>query len=200
MQGPATVGFYGYHPNSQPMFGSLALCHIPYGVNPASKLFQLFTNTLNLLSCYICLIHILGVISPLVYTQIIGSSGLLTPGLPYNLACGIPPPYMQPNPGAAPPVILQPPHHPQQYPVPPQYHQHYHAHPSHYAGGLVGGQAMTNASTVPGCLSHQQAPHHHSQAPQSHQSGEGEATSSAIVEAADEDCVLFGSTCTIILL
>lgn len=33
---PATLGFFGY-PSTQPMFGSLVLCHVPYGINPGSK-------------------------------------------------------------------------------------------------------------------------------------------------------------------
>ncbi|ODN01170.1 hypothetical protein Ocin01_05517 [Orchesella cincta] len=95
---PPTINFFGCHPNCQPMYGTLALCHIPFGVNPSA------------------------VISPCCYTQIIGS-GMLAPGLPYNIPCGIPAPSMVQS-SHSHPIFIQ--NHPQQ-------HSHHHHHQPHGA-------------------------------------------------------------------
>ncbi|CAL8072181.1 unnamed protein product [Orchesella dallaii] len=102
---PPTFNFFGCHPNCQPMYGTLALCHIPFGVNPSA------------------------VISPCCYTQIIGS-GMLAPGLPYNIQCGMPGPQMIQS---SQPVFIQ--NHP--------HHPHHHHHPPHGTPPLPqGGEEM----------------------------------------------------------
>lgn len=79
-----------------------------------------------------------GVISPGVYSQVIGH-GIIMPGMPYNMPCAMPSPMV---PGV--PVLL----HPQQH---PQHHHHISPQP-HYTGPVSGIPVQIQQSTADDCV------------------------------------------------